>query len=322
MDELLSQILLQLYQAAREVPVGAFEDLALEMVKPLLGFERSMWGIGAVTSAGLAIHNIHLHEEPEEIIREYEEVVHQDTVTFEAFKHRGATLNFHSPTLFKHRDTRGMRALVDRFKHQNMLATTNRAKDDSIQWISLYRADADRHYSERERLLCQNLVPHMMEALQINRVIHLDQMGMEQKRYARGFTDMKGGVLYAEPQLIALLQLEWPNWRGSLLPGPLLDAFVTNGGTRFRGREIAVRAIRRNALLFLGARSLCAADRLSPRELEVARHIAAGLNYKEIARQTDIAPATARNHTQAIYGKLEVINKAQLIAELNLIADD
>jgi adenylate cyclase len=59
---------------------------------------------------------------------------------------------------------------------------------------------------------------------------------------------------------------------------------------------------------------------LSRREITVAGHYAAGRSYKEIARELEIAPATVRNHIAAIYRKLEINNKAQLVHRLAGIA--
>lgn len=56
---------------------------------------------------------------------------------------------------------------------------------------------------------------------------------------------------------------------------------------------------------------------LSKRELTVAERYAAGETYKEIAGKLHIAPATVRNHLAAVYRKLEVKNKPELIRALS-----
>jgi DNA-binding CsgD family transcriptional regulator len=53
-------------------------------------------------------------------------------------------------------------------------------------------------------------------------------------------------------------------------------------------------------------------DRLSPREIEIARAYAGGDNYHRIAEQLCIAPSTVRTHLAAIYRKLEVSSKLEL----------
>lgn len=57
--------------------------------------------------------------------------------------------------------------------------------------------------------------------------------------------------------------------------------------------------------------------KLSERELEVADLYANGDTYKAIARALDIAPATVRKHLNAIYQKLEVSNKIELLQRLD-----
>ena len=55
---------------------------------------------------------------------------------------------------------------------------------------------------------------------------------------------------------------------------------------------------------------------LSPREREVAEAYAEGLSHKQIAERLHIAPATVRTHLGAIYRKLGVSNKIQLLEDL------
>ncbi len=52
------------------------------------------------------------------------------------------------------------------------------------------------------------------------------------------------------------------------------------------------------------------AARLTPREIEVLRLIAAGNTAKEAARRLEIAPKTADNHIQNLYSKIGVTTRA------------
>jgi DNA-binding CsgD family transcriptional regulator/GAF domain-containing protein len=53
-------------------------------------------------------------------------------------------------------------------------------------------------------------------------------------------------------------------------------------------------------------------NRLSPRELEIARAYAGGDNYHRIAERLHIAPSTVRTHLATIYRKLGVSSKLEL----------
>ncbi|WRI21849.1 helix-turn-helix transcriptional regulator [Pseudomonas canadensis] len=52
-------------------------------------------------------------------------------------------------------------------------------------------------------------------------------------------------------------------------------------------------------------------ERLSTRELEVAKGFAAGQTYKEVARSVGVSPCTVRHHLRKIYNKLGITRKAQ-----------
>lgn len=54
-------------------------------------------------------------------------------------------------------------------------------------------------------------------------------------------------------------------------------------------------------------------DSLTKREMEVALLVADGLSNREIARKLCIAVKTVENHLTAIYGKLELKSRAQLM---------
>ena len=56
--------------------------------------------------------------------------------------------------------------------------------------------------------------------------------------------------------------------------------------------------------------------KLSERETTIATRYAEGKTYRQIAAELHIAPSTARNHLAAVYRKLGVRNKPELIREL------
>jgi len=63
-----------------------------------------------------------------------------------------------------------------------------------------------------------------------------------------------------------------------------------------------------------------APEQLSERERQVAERYVEGLSHKEIARALGIAPATVRTHVNAVYRKLEVTSRIQLLHRLEAAA--
>lgn len=120
--------------------------------------------------------------------------------------------------------------------------------------ITLFRFDDQRPFEEEERQMLQSLVPHLIDARQINFLEHLSGDSRRAKRLAVAAFDRKGVMHAAGSGFAELMQAEWPRWQGPCLSAPLLKA-----------------------------RSRSAVDDLSKRELEVARHFANGLSNKEVA---------------------------------------
>jgi two-component system, NarL family, nitrate/nitrite response regulator NarL len=61
-------------------------------------------------------------------------------------------------------------------------------------------------------------------------------------------------------------------------------------------------------------RAESSAPALSPREAEVLRAFARGLSIPQVAGELYLAPSTVKTHTQRLYEKLEVSDRAAAVA--------
>lgn len=61
-------------------------------------------------------------------------------------------------------------------------------------------------------------------------------------------------------------------------------------------------------------RRVAAPGKLTARETEILRFLAAGLGTSAIARELAISPATVRNHAQRVLAKLEVHSRLAAVA--------
>lgn len=98
-------------------------------------------------------------------------------------------------------------------------------------------------------------------------------------------------------------------------PEALLDAItmIMEGGAPM-SPPIAARTLRLLREPDRVDKAPPAADfRLTPREIEVLEQISQGLDYKEIAENLFISPATVRKHIENIYRKLQVNNKMRAV---------
>ncbi|SFB72662.1 regulatory protein, luxR family [Polaromonas sp. OV174] len=312
-------LLLRLYRLSEELPIQHFQDAVLTQIKQVLPFDSSMWGTATTTPEGIAIHTVHLHEKSPDMLLAYEPLKHQDSAAATVFGKSHVTRTFHAQSWFSDPGTRELRDFLRRFEHENIfIAADSNPQTNFVHWISLYRADKEAHCTEGERLLLAQLAPHVMQALAFNRVMHLGHLEAADKAmspHGSAIADMHGVLYHSNAQFKDLVQAEWNDWSGPLLPAVLMDA-LSSGHERFMGQTIVVRQYVEHGLLFLKARSRCLADLLTLREWTIARLIAKGESHKEIAQALNRSPATVRNQIQVIYEKLQIGNIAMLIEAL------
>lgn len=312
-----SDLLLALYRLSQAAPIDAFQDAALELIKPVLPFDSAMWGTATMMATGVDIHTIHLYRSSPEMLCEYEQHKVHDSSAQTVLAHPRATAAFHTASGVQ---DAGLRDFLGRYGHENIfISASTDPLTQFVHAISLFRADRDAHGQQGECQWLERLRPHLMQALALNRATHLQRWAPAASGLPRGLAiaDLRGVVYHADPEFEALLRAEWSAWRGGALPSILLSPMLA-GAEGYVGDTLVVRGQAQHGLLFLRARSRCLADNLSARERAVGLLMAQGLTHKQVAQRLNRAPATVRNHIQAIYTKLAVSNISGLIEALRL----
>lgn len=315
----VSHFLLDLYRLSYERSLGEFQDAALRLVQQVLPFDSAAWGTAIHGSDGVETHNIHLHKLPEDILSAYERLRHLDTAAQAASRRPCSTLGIHAKSWFSSPEQAPMLDYGRRFQLANYFIVSGLdSRADCFNWVTLYRADENHHCRENERALLETVSPHLMQALAINRLSHLERVNASpRENAARAISDLRGVLHHMDPTFCDFLRREWISWSGGRLPPTLLD-HLRQGQPRWVGRDTVVSSRVEHGLLFLDARERCPADNLTPREHLVAELVARGLSHKDIAQQQRRSPATIRNQVRAVYEKLKVNNAAGLIKALRM----
>ncbi|WP_439518201.1 response regulator transcription factor [Hydrogenophaga sp.] len=319
----LSAILLRLYRLSHELPIAEFQNAALHLVREALPFDSSMWGTATNTPQGIDIHTIHLHNQPEEMLTAYEEVKHLDTAAQTAGRQSRSTLAFNAGEWFSGRAQAPLREYGRRFNQANFFISSDFDPNTQfVHWLTLFRADETARGTHQDSELLALLAPHVMQALTLNRVAHLDRMETPGAG-GRGsaICDLRGALYHSDEPFERLLKTAWTGWKGPRLPSDLLQSFL-RGQTHHRGPVAVVTGLVEQGLLFLRARPRCLVDDLTARELAVAELVARGSTYKEIAQSLGRSPATVRNQIRSIYEKLGITRIAGLIDALRAVAPD
>jgi len=311
--ERVLRLLLDLYHGARERPLDEFQDFALELVKPAFKFESARWGNASFDGRAFLPHALHLHNDPEESVTDWAEFIKIDTFATEAATTPGRATAAHFPSRYTGPGTAGIREYAHKYGHESALALGLRTPSTRmLNWIALYRADPDLHFTEREQRQAEALLPHLLQAFDINRSIWLDRMqkGCEPRRPSFAISDQRGMLWFAEPNFARLVGAEFPAWREPALPKPLTTSL--NGEGRFAGVDLVISAAPLGKLLLLKARELSPIDRLTRRERDVVLAFGRGYSTKEVADQLGISANTVHHHLRVSYDKLGIDNKAAL----------
>jgi len=188
-----------------------------------------------------------------------------------------------------------------------------------VHWVSLYRASAGQVCTPQETELLACVAPHLMQALAINRLVHLDRLTGDEARekWSVAIADSRGVLYHADKRFRELVQSEWPAEDEEQLPRALLDGLMADDNQVVGARVVVRRSLERG-LLFLKARDRALVDDLTAREFLVARLLASGLSQKQVAAKLDRSPETIRSHVKGIFEKLGINNVAMLASLLML----
>ncbi len=309
-----SHLLLTIYRQAQELPVHEFQDAILTAVKQYLPFDSSMWGTATMTASGIDIHSLHLHNTTQAMIDAYEKVKHLDTAAVQVSSQPTATIAFNTNADFPQPELDDYRKFLHDFRHENFFITSDiNPITRFVQWVSLYRAGENEHCTPTETELLACIAPHLMQALAINRLVHLDRLtgDVAREKWRVAIADGRGVLYHADKSFRELIQGEWPMQDEARLPQALLDRLMAEDN-QVAGAHVVVRRSLERGLLFLKARAREKVDDLSAREFLVARLLVSGLTQKQVAAKLERSPETIRTQVRGIFDKLGINNVAML----------
>ncbi len=309
MLEQFSALLLNLHHAASAQPASDFQAQALRLLNALISFDAGWWALG-VDDPHAQIYDTCLHNLPLEMLDKYNELKEFDVIAQAVARQPGITLNvrihdWYPKEYWPYLDVYG-------FHHALSTVTADPITGLSTG-VTLYRADPQRPFSEPERRFKQALTPHLVAALNRTQIDPWTRPASSERRFpGTAIADEGGRLRYANENFGAMLQLEWPDWRGPLLPEAVRELLCAGNEARFAGSRIAAQITLRQHMPLIQLRSKRLADQLTGQQMKVANYAVDGLNFKEIARRMDLSPATVRTYLTNIYRKLGVKNKVQL----------
>jgi DNA-binding CsgD family transcriptional regulator len=258
---------------------------------------------------------VHLHNEPEDMRRDFSSVNQDNARLVLEAAHRAGRASITNDTLkyFGRPEDAPMRTYLKRYGHQRNLLITDRS-----EWLALCRTDADDPFSHGDTAVIDALLPHLIEAFAINRRLASVEFPGTGRRASRALVNRNGVFLYCGTPFFELLRQQWPDWDAPRIPPSLLATLEQVTQTRIADGRITIAVQRFGDAFLLTGYETSPLDRLSPRERTIAREFGLGKSHKTIARDLRLAPTTVRNVLQKTYRKLSIDNKAALARLIEL----
>lgn len=306
--EVLSQILLQLYQAARSSSVEDFQRHSMELLGRVIPFDNGWWGRATFDGAAHRVHCSYLYRLPKDVpdllnVSDPNNLVALRTTQMPDQAHCFGPLDWAQQA--------STAALASHMGIQQALCIAHPSESQSlVSFFSIARHEADPVFNAREQHFLEQLMPHLAAALDLCCITQMGQLHKGDEVHLLT-TDADGWLHATEIGVRALLLSEWPHWTSPRLPGPLTDA-ISKGQSIFSGRHLQadIRWSGEHAQVALRRRG--PRDLLTRQEYAVADTFASGQSYKEVAQKMNLAPSTVRHHLRSAYLKLGVSDKAAL----------
>lgn len=317
MDAALHALIADIYAGVLDFSFDRFKERALVLVQGLIPFTAGVWGTGVrSTNTILTVATVNL---PAERLIDYatrwqdRDFVraaavanpgipfrNEDVMPSEAYRRTAIYREYSAPAGIEH-------ALGTVYADPAA---------DLGELVFLFRSDPAAFFTDAERALMQQLMPHLARAWQHRQIVHgleaaHDPMAQMQEARGHAVVDDGGLVHAANPQFTASLRTRIASWSGPTLPEPLL-AFLQRGEALgdFAGLRVRLsRGEHRHLLTLSESRS---SDPLTRAEARVAELYACGQSSAEIARMLNVSNSTVRNQLASIYRKLDIHSKAEL----------
>lgn len=208
-------------------------------------------------------------------------------------------------------------AFSERHGLYHCMALTAELPDSGLMFfVSVYRPPHRTGFTDAETVLFGEFVFHLLQ--------HWHQLlqRLQSSSPARpwdsfALAEPSGELLFAGLRISMALGEAYPEWTGSRLPAPVVQALPGVPCNLVVGsKPCRLRLEPCGPLVAVSMASRHARSPLAPRELSAAMLYAHGRSHKDIAGTLGLSPATVRTYLRTAYAALGVSNKLELVAAL------
>ena len=297
MDQALSLFVRDLYRASTDIEIGNFQDWAMEKLKSLIHFDSGMWADAIFDGENPPnVHHFYLYGDnfyrnTNEIIEHYQNI-HEKGLAIDEV---AITLTQNIGTTVCWRDIQGSDSMAwdhpiyehfARFYKQEHICSTSIDNYDTefLSFISLYREDRDRPFSEEDKHIKSIVASHLSESYRIN--LQFQALGNDKnnEQKAVGLVDKYGAIFYRTPNFQTAIEEIYGRCFENIriTNSALIDQVVKEVDGVIQGIKItSKKTLTGHFLVVIHTDPLLRV--LTPRQREILILVQQGKTYKEIA---------------------------------------
>jgi DNA-binding NarL/FixJ family response regulator len=306
----LSEFVLTLIDKANTHTPLRFQQYMVDLVRDVIVFDAAWWGWSLFRGGKISIIHTNLSGLP----HDYETAVRAHLAN-DPFIRTGRSLKLFAKSLTVdntaiHPD---FRALSDEFNLNQMLNGHCNVREGPFNFfMSLYRFGKAPAFSETETADFLAILRHLEQALSLSLQYDLSMRVDPHCQWA--LLDHDGELFLSSPgfetAVAATLQ------RGQK-PATRLREIARQEQFSSRQGTVFSRSRYSDELWIISVQPRSPWKMLSPKERQIAEMLSAGATARAIAERLDVSVNTVRNQTSAIYRKMGVHNKVELVRVAN-----
>lgn len=322
----INSAVLDLHESVQRAPFSTFRETCLQRVRGLIPFDAAIWGSGVEEPQ--LIFGIAACDFPPGRLMEYGMRWQAHDVLRRAVSQRpGESLrNEDIQSLDEHYASEIYREFCGPAGIEHALGVTQIDHVTKVgELIFLFRSDRRAVFRDDERDALGLLMPHLAAAWRHRLLWHVAGQttgtGVTPLALAEGHAviDPLGQVHASDAAFGLRMRSLYPDWIGPQLPDELKRR-IDQGSSQIRSRAQGFRLHRGQDRHILSLATEAETPLLSPAERRVALLFAQGLTAPKVASDLRISRATVRNHLTAIYAKLGVHSKIELVRRLSAMS--
>lgn len=226
MDQIVSDLILDIHCGATRVPVREFQHWAFEKIQTVLPFDSAVWVSGHIHDREFIADDVAAYNQHKDLYHQRSLYQEYPGLLERMMRESGITLNRHMVMPEdKFKSLPIYKEYFSKYDMEHALGTFKRIRNTELYaYVALYRKANSDVFTEKERRIKQALLLHMFDSYRYCLFYHfIDREHIDKNEVGKLLVDNKGVIHHLSDNVASWLKRQWPDWKGAQLPAELKE---------------------------------------------------------------------------------------------------